>query len=249
MNTFIYNKYKKLFEDNQKLLKIVDTQLAFISGKNPKNEFQMAVILLWSKATVTMQAIQVLCKNGFGEDALSLVRCLFEILISIRYLEKKPKLRSKRFFQFYALQEKEYMDRYTQAGIGKVSKSSRDEINKEYMKIKQARNSKDKNWTDFITSNKRNHNIKNVAEEVNLSWDYDFVYYSLSHLFTHSTPRGASKYMLNASSTNSIIPILRPGDRQIKEALALSQRYFSGVLKDFNRIWKTKTNIKSEFSC
>ena len=248
MEDCLYKKYQDLFDENEGLLKITDKQLAFIAGKKPTNDLQSISIFLWCRATVTMQAIQVLCKEGFGEDALALVRCLFEILVTLRYIKNNPQRRGKRFFQFSVIQEKEYSERYVKAGIGEVTEENLKEINTAYEKTKNIFGPKDINWTDFITILKRNHSIKEMAEETNMTWDYDFVYYSLSHLFIHTSPRGTMKYTME-SLDGGIIPVLRPGDRQTRESLSLSQRYFAGILKDFNGIWGSNVEIKAQFLC
>lgn len=63
-----------------------------------------------AKATKSYAAIGLLCRHGFGEDALSLLRGLYELLLNFLYLNVSPdeqKNRLQRLLDYIVLQREE----------------------------------------------------------------------------------------------------------------------------------------------
>lgn len=72
------------------------------SGKVANTEYQRAMRFFFSKAYKSYQAIELLWKNGFSEDAYSLARGIYELRLQVVYMSNDPK-RSKEFFDHFVM--------------------------------------------------------------------------------------------------------------------------------------------------
>lgn len=60
-----------------------------VSFRRGESNSVSVILGLYSKSVKTFQATHLLCKAGFAEDAQSLLRCLVETLVNIKYVRKK----------------------------------------------------------------------------------------------------------------------------------------------------------------
>jgi excisionase family DNA binding protein len=106
INKEIKSKFRKLIEFNQSLRKIVDVVL----DKEPKvvGPKDMLGVFAIGRGCKQHEAILMLCKEGFGEDAAILARSLFDLLITYLYILKdKSDQRAYRYFDYdWVLREK-----------------------------------------------------------------------------------------------------------------------------------------------
>jgi hypothetical protein len=72
---------------------------------------EAAIFPLFLKAFKSFRACKLLIYEGYGQDALMLTRALFEILVSIEYIEQDVETRSEDFMRFYFNQTQEYIRR------------------------------------------------------------------------------------------------------------------------------------------
>ena len=78
-----------------------------INGIN--SEYKAVTYFIFAKALKTANAVQILCRTGFGSDGLALCAVLFENLVDLLYIGASPKRRATRYFQF------ENVEKYFQA--------------------------------------------------------------------------------------------------------------------------------------
>jgi hypothetical protein len=84
----LYNKYKNLFELNKKCSSIIEESVEKIQTANKLKPEEGATAFLLAKAYKTHRAIVLLCEEGYGEDAGQLTRGLFELLVSLKYMNR-----------------------------------------------------------------------------------------------------------------------------------------------------------------
>jgi hypothetical protein len=73
------------------------------------SEYKAVTYFIFAKALKTANAVQILCRTGFGSDGLALCAVLFENLVDLLYIGASPKRRATRYFQF------ENVEKYFQA--------------------------------------------------------------------------------------------------------------------------------------
>ena len=79
---------KTIASFNERLHKLAETQLQMeISDDSNKSFFEAFVL---GKAFKTYEAILLLCRNGYGEDAFMLARSLFELMVTNSYILQDP---------------------------------------------------------------------------------------------------------------------------------------------------------------
>ena len=121
----------------------------------------------------------MLCTHRFAEDAGILARSLFDLVVTFLYIAKAPSERALRYVEYgivlkEQLQEtltKEPEDPWRQRILASKSPEARTKDREEYERVRMHYPKKYK-WSGY--------SIKDMAGEVGLSWQYDFVYYQLS---------------------------------------------------------------------
>lgn len=96
-------KYRAYFRTNDELLNLADRMRTKRAARNVGDMCRATLNYLLGKSRDTYQSIQILCKTGFGRDALILTRSLLENLITVLYMfqdEKKTEERIKEWIQF-----------------------------------------------------------------------------------------------------------------------------------------------------
>jgi hypothetical protein len=71
------------------------------SGRTAETELQQAVLFFFSQAYKSLQAVELLCAQGFTEDAYRLARGIYELRLQAIYMGNKPDSRSKLFFDHW----------------------------------------------------------------------------------------------------------------------------------------------------
>ncbi|MGC2111247.1 MAG: DUF5677 domain-containing protein [Candidatus Korobacteraceae bacterium] len=71
-----------------------------IQKSKPESFHRWVTYFLFTKAFKSFQAAQILCRCGYGSDALSLCAVLFEDLVDLLYIGKAPVRRSRRYAEF-----------------------------------------------------------------------------------------------------------------------------------------------------
>src|SRR5437016_5647440 len=134
-----------------------------IFTKAPKNQLERVLRHLAKNAMNTLGATLTLCLNGYGHDAMKLARNTYEAHLNAAYLEKHPD-EIDDYIDFYHVLIKDQLDNLDQSNPAltkELPADRREEINKEYDRVKHR-----------FTGKQRNHwakkSIWEMAEDVGL---------------------------------------------------------------------------------
>lgn len=234
----LHKAYRVDFKTNDDLLDIGDR----IRKKPPRRDVgdlrRATLNYLLSKSRDTYQSMQVLCKTGFGRDALILTRSLFENLIIILYMfedEKKTEERitewilcgeRKRKILLDAI-EREPTDFFNIKGKWLQKKP---EIQRSYKQLPE-RIRKRQSWID--------KGYEQLAGKIGLEAEY--IYYRSLCDLAHSTSASAKGYV--KVEKNRVMIRVGPGKKAIPNALVFSHRYFLMILNKVNSVFNLNEGI------
>lgn len=225
----LHRKYAAYFRTNDELLELGDRMRRKPPTRNVGDVARATLNYLFGKSCDTYQSIQILCKTGFGRDALILVRSLLENLITILYMfqeEKKTEERIAEWIQFDLRDrrilldaiEREPTDFFKVKGKWVEKKS---EIRKSYEQLPE-RIKKKQGW-----------NYEQLAREVGLEAQY--IYYRHLSSLVHPTSTGAKGYM--AVKKNRVLIRVGPDSKSIPNALVFGHHYFWMILNQVNSVF------------
>jgi len=98
-----------LMDASAAALSLSQSALNGIGSRGIDSEYKAVTYFIFAKALKTANAVQILCRTGFGSDGLALCAALFENLIDLLYIGASPRRRATRYFQF------ENVEKYFQA--------------------------------------------------------------------------------------------------------------------------------------
>lgn len=244
------SKFRKELGTNESLLKLSEDLIS--SAGIVDTLTKAAIDSLFIKSQKSYQAILELCKKGYGEDAGIILRSLQEGLINVLYILKEDsEKRAERYLHFEVVTRKELMDRIhknseTFAEYGEIPPEKRKEINREFHEYqkKYGKIKKDEIKVDRI--NWSGKKIKDLATSVGMDWDYNFIFYSLSHV-AHSNVKGTLEFLKN--DIIKYATIVGPSENYIARALVTSYNYFLNIVKKWCEVFgldKSKEIQKAE---
>jgi len=98
----IQKEFTEHFRLLDQLISEIDRRLLGLDMREMSGLPHSATILLFMKTVKSAKAIRILIALGYGQDALQIAQSLFEIMISLEYIEKDPANRAKLFLQHYS---------------------------------------------------------------------------------------------------------------------------------------------------
>ncbi|HJR77745.1 MAG TPA: DUF5677 domain-containing protein [Nitrospiraceae bacterium] len=199
-----------------------------------KNLYKVLVLYFFGKSYKTFRSIHLLCKHCFTEDAGILARSLFDLVVTLLYMSKASDERALLYAEFGVILKerlhetlaKEPEDPWRQKILASKSPEARAKDRAEYERIRKKYSDKYK-WSGL--------SIKDMAEEVGLSWHYDFVYYQLSEL-AHTGPNGVTDFM-HFDDQNGL-SFKNSSMKDIERIWTTTSVYFLFVLDEVNDIFK-----------
>lgn len=220
------------FKENDDLLDIADGMMKEVDGKDIRNISRATLNYLLSKSRDTYQSIQVLCKTGFGRDALILTRSLFENLIIILYMFKEEEKAEETITEWILCGERtrkimlnaierEPTDFFNIKGKWLHKKP---EIQKSYKQLPE-RIRKRQSWID--------KGYEQIASKVGLEAEY--IYYRSLCDLAHSTSASAKGYV--KVEKKRVMTRVGPSKKAIPNALVFSHHYFLMILNKFNSVF------------
>ncbi|MBA7535786.1 hypothetical protein ES705_28044 [subsurface metagenome] len=125
---YIINKFKGDFEICNTICNLTENvidqkwEVKIKSTEGKLLHYDYVISLLFSKTFKTYKSINILCKEGYGQDAGILLRSLFEIYVNITYISKdEPEKMAKRYYEYSYIGKKhlvELSDRHNLEKIG-----------------------------------------------------------------------------------------------------------------------------------
>jgi hypothetical protein len=181
---------KSVIEDSMSLFELNDNLLG-IAGKHfnsftaPSKIRKTDILLaLIAKAIRSHSAAVILCKSGYGMEADSIVRSMFEDLINLSYIlnETKRETRARRYIdhiqvqQFFMLEYAKSKRRFKKEFPLDIYQARLKAKNQFYKRYKRPDKYK---WSGY--------SFKELCKKTGCSWEYD-VFYNLASQHPHSQP-------------------------------------------------------------
>lgn len=222
-NTKYYQEHEKIFSLNKRVYDILKKAIKSGSIKLSEDEFKNVIIFHVLKAMKASQAIRLLCATGASEDALILLRSLYNLVINLAFIAVKPAKRTERFLDHHAIARKEYQDvilRWPQLfGTTKLTKESTQEIEADAVAVtKKHKFLPNEPWhkTTLLEM------AKNVDKHSPYSlpvfeMGYD-VAYRLGSDYEHTNAMAANSYLIDSNDKLSLEPSGGNCDRTLMTA-------------------------------
>ena len=211
-----------------------------LRGKSPDSDFKIVAYLIFTKSFRTFQAVQNLCRCGLGSDAISLCGSLFENYINLRYIEKAPVRRSRRYLQY------EQVEKYYQAR--KVLRRKRLPIGlrKEYRNYESKLDRQVCSLLDYFPKKSLGWSQKKLADRataVKATLEYDTLYWVFCG-HKHTLPMVAADSIFK--HTGGLDFLYGASIKGVYHACKHSAEYFLKLCDVFGHIYQL--GIRSDFS-
>jgi len=197
--------------DHRKFFNLIKKTLSLgrkmiVSRNVPWDErsfFRKAAVFLLTKNVQTLQGIEVLCKNGFGQDSLSLLRAILESVINLAYINLDKEDRAQAYFEYeYFLKIKSGdILLKTNSGVDKVAIQNRiQKLKREWNKVKHK--FLDRRGNECHTWSCKQ--LRAMAQDADMLSVYDWVYPLCSN-YGHATSSIAYSYILGKDNKDKVI--------------------------------------------
>lgn len=230
-----YNKLYGFIEELLLLIKSIQTAGGYPNTK--KNRIASAFLV---KATKTLKAITILCKQGYGEDAVILSRSLFDMLVDILYITRFKLDTMADRYELYddVWLAKAFSPKGKSRNLKKLIRQRErklqpddktlEEINRKATKVMKRFKYRSDTW--------RPENLYNMAVKVKLGPLYQTMF-KLHSQVVHTAPRIINNYaVINNGHLNYTY---QPSHKHISDALFSSFSHTFGILKVFNQLTHT----------
>jgi hypothetical protein len=210
--------------------KLVSAFQEFSMHNSDEALYRGAILCFFAKAYKSFQAIHVLWKQGFAEDATTLLRSLFELMLQATWLDKSPAPRARRFMEHERVAQYLHYERLKKTGRNLELLKS---LEKRTEQLATLKGDFDRFKSNFATGKKAKHfhehwwngSIPSLAEWLGTDYQkqYEYLYWLMSgyvhsdahsfHTYLMEDPRGFVVNCNPAEPTGlaQIIPLLSSG--------------------------------------
>jgi hypothetical protein len=177
------SELSQLFELNENLINLIGKH--FNTFRAPLKTRKIDVLLaIIAKAIRSHSATFILCNSGYGMEADSIVRSMFEDMVNITYIlnETKRETRARRYIEYIQVQQFFMLD-YAK-GKRRFKKDFPSEVYNSKLK------SKEKFYKQYKIKDKykwSGYTFKELCKKTGYSWEYN-VFYNLVSQHPHSQP-------------------------------------------------------------
>jgi hypothetical protein len=225
--------------------------MALPKGRPSARAYRRTVLLLlFARAVKTYHAIRLLCADGYGQDALVLLRSMVQTVVTAQYLTQgDTRQRVARYRAFHAVEAAKLAQaaETRSARFAALVKSSGRPTRRQ---LQAARKRAERRFPDFKRGGAipwAGQPLDKVAEEVGQGSTYDFVY-RLGSQYEHGSFYALYSYA--RKDRMSIAKSIAPSDDFIDETLAtvlielillsrvISRAFRLGLRRDIDRIEK-----------
>lgn len=239
IKSLIIKKFEENFANFDSIRSI--TEGIFDQGWKIKDDsdYEYVMSLLFSKAFKTYKGINILCKEGYGQDAGILLRSLFEIYVNVAYILKDDsEKRAKRYYEYSYIARKRSVELFDEHRLGEKGfkgaeeaiQKNKEEIYESYNRVKNNYIDEERKKDEFRWSGK---SIKKMARDCGLGTDYAVVYSIFSEL-VHSNPMVERLYVHVNIKNREIAADIGPSEEYIGVVSAHGNTIFLRILEDFN---------------
>ena len=221
-----------LLKFNKELHDLVDSKLQLDITDGDNKAFFTAFAM--GKAFKTYEAIGLLCRSGYGEDAFMLARTLFELMVTTAYiLQDTTEDRLTRYVNHdWVIRKQMYnyiaSDEALLAGLNKEIESSNNpdtvaEVEAEYKKVMEKYKYQNGTWSD--------KKIDGMSESIGRLDMYKTVY-KLQCTLSHANARSMNEYM-SVTEEGTILNI-GPNWDLVKNTLVIAFDCFFHITQEAN---------------
>lgn len=190
----LHSRTETMFQSGIGLAEKFLSQVTSVAASDPEEfAYKGAMLFFFCKAYKSFQATHRLWREGFEEDALILVRTIFELALQSRYMHEDPKPRARLFTEHdpvvryrYYLKLKELSDRKMLGSI-QVPESDLQEMQGYYEKLKDRYPEYRGWWGDSIGWLARHFGKETEVRYVAIYW--------MQSSFVHSGVTSVRKYL------------------------------------------------------
>ena len=107
----IIEKHRDQIKLNLRLLDLVDSAIGDINKRNIRVQslsvFKGVLLVLFARCRKQFRAVQILCREGYGEDACLMLRSMINALIDISYIKTDSLKLAERYVRYdYIIKKK-----------------------------------------------------------------------------------------------------------------------------------------------
>jgi len=199
------------FEVTDNLIRQIEQELSALDSGSMFSLPDVVIMPLFLKAFETFRAGMLLLLEGYARDVLTLSRTLFEILVTLEYMEKDISVRSESFARYYFERIEEYLKR-----LREYSPESR-------LITPEFKTQKSPSWGKV--------SIRSRSLAVNRLREYELTYFMLSEV-THSGAVGFNYYVqqrTDVRGTKHFVLNVEPREAGTADAIHYLVHFFSYI--------------------
>jgi hypothetical protein len=253
----VYREFKPFFDLEKTILDFGNQSQDDVKPWSKDESFESylrdVMSRLYSSSLKTFLSILFLCNKGHGENAMSLVRTIFDNYLTLRYIQQNPSDSIYKFLNYPYLEKKFMLDRAEQPD-GKLRPDVKImvlekemEILDQYHQVKilyvKQGEDEEKSLKKFKSGKWAGVSRRRMAEDTCLAFDYDYVFHFHSH-FTHPHPMGLSGFC--EETELEVRYGAKPSAKEVFPALPVAMRYFLLILKEWAELFQLNKGTEIE---
>jgi hypothetical protein len=244
----IYKHFKPFFDLGENIFDFANQSINDLKtckmDDSLKSHLRRVFTLLFNSSFKTFRSILFLCNKGHGEDAMTLTRTIFDIYVTLKYIQMNPEDRIYKFMNYNLLENKFRLDEVKRQNskmsleIKRLYLEREEEILENYNKIKgfyvKEGDNEERALKKFKSGRWAEINRREMAKKVGLEDNYNCIF-PFTSCFVHPHPLGLSGFYKESDSESSF----RPGASMngIFLALPTAMRYFLFILREWTDIF------------
>ena len=238
----IIEKHRDQIKLNSRLLDLVDSAIENINKRNMLAQslglFKGILLVLFARCRKQFRAVQILCKEGYGEDACLILRSMINALIDISYIKTDPLKLAKRYARYdYIIKKKKLNILNKYPSSKSVSPPSEKNILKKAKQFnKDFPDGRQSDWSGLTIEEK----AKKAKGKMLMLYDMGYRYYSD---FDHSNIMSLSSHV-DDSTKGKFIVLSEPSEKQVQMNLSESFNIFVAFFAIYCETFKLDYNNK-----
>ena len=167
----------------------IESFLNVMENHRAFNNHDLLANYFMGKTITTFYSVCLLCKKGYGEDALVLTRTMLENLINYAYINKNPEENVMLYIDFDKVRAKKRLNNYRTIFPEKnISKEEVEQIERDYEEVKE------KYKTDSCIQTWSGKNLADMALKCGLQ-EYYRIIYPLASSYAHGNVETSISYI------------------------------------------------------
>ena len=195
--------FDKTFQIGTDAAEEVMKRVASIRAPDPEQlAYKITMWFFFCKAYKSFQAVRLLWKGGFAEDALALSRTIYELLLQAAYMRQNPRERAKLFAEFDPVARYAWYEQLKTLNRPELVKDMESrpgdlqELKAQHDRYKDAYPQVHRGWTG--------KSIRTLAKDLGSAFETHYVaYYWIQSNVIHSSISAVGQYLSEHRKLNS----------------------------------------------